>query len=417
MKNSKKIKNYFLLLILAAAFVILPVRQAEAAAVNVITTAKQNSVSKGRWIQNAKGISYKKSDGKYVKNKWVTISGKVYYFSAAGYVKTGWFTYNGDRYYASSKGVVYVSKWKTSGNRKYYLRKSGMRAEKTWVKISGKYYYFGSNGVMTVKSQVTTGGNTYFVGADGVRKSNCWVTSGGKRYYFGKNGIRCQNKWVKYKNKYYYLKNDGTMAVNCWIGNTYYVGSDGARKTSCYVDGYYLDANGKRTEIISFSGKYLMVGDSRIVGMDAAISDPDTKFIGKVSMGYSWLSSTAGPEVKKYLQGKADLTVVFAFGINDLGNISQYISYYQSLVKAYPSAKFYFISVNPVDEKVAAAYGYSVKNSAIKAFNKKLKAAFSSRYFSTYNYLLKNGYNTADGIHYTSATYQKLYQYILSEIS
>ena len=110
------------------------------------------------------------------------------------------------------------------------------------------------------------------------------------------------------------------------------------------------------------------------------------------------------------------LTVVFAFGVNDLGNVNSYISYYKSLQKKYPKAKFYYLSVNPVNEGTAAAYGYQVKNSQIKTFNKKLKSAFGGKYLNSYSYLTKNGFSTADGVHYTAATYQKLYKFIKSKI-
>ena len=134
-------------------------------------------------------------------------------------------------------------------------------------------------------------------------------------------------------------------------------------------------------------------------------------------MGHSWLTSTAAPIVRTYLNKNRNLKVVFAFGVNDLGNVEQYISFYQSLMKEYPRTKFYFLSVNPVDEKKETTYGYSVKNSAIAAFNKKLKTAVGSRYINTYTYLKNNNFLTTDGLHYTNATYQLLYNYIIKRIS
>ena len=133
-------------------------------------------------------------------------------------------------------------------------------------------------------------------------------------------------------------------------------------------------------------------------------------------MGYSWLKATAGPNVKQYLLGNPKLKVVFAFGINDLGNIASYISYYNALMKEFPDTEFYFLSVNPVDEELASDKGYSVKNSAIKKFNTKLKSAFGTKYIDTYTYLTKNKFSTIDGIHYTPDTYLELYNYIVEKI-
>lgn len=414
-KILRKIRKTVLLLTIAAAFLLLPASQTEAAT-NYITQAKKNKVSTGKFVTNSKGIRYQYKNKKYAANKWHSINGKIYYFGSDSYARTGWFTYKKNTYYADTKGVVYVSRWLTQNGKKYYLKSNGIRAEKTWITKNGKSYYFDTKGVMAVRRQVSSGGKYYYVGSDGVKKVNCWVTVKDKKYFFGKNGVRYQGKWIKYKGKYYYFnKKNGVMATNSWVGD-YYVGSDGARKTNCYVGNYYLDSTGKKIKALKFSGKYLIVGDSRTVGMDSAVSSSKAKFIGKVSMGYSWMKSTAGPKVKQYLVGNPDLKVVFAFGINDLGNISKYISYYKSLMKQFPDTKFYFLSVNPVDEKLASAKGYTVKNSSIKSFNTKLKSAFGSKYINTYSWLNKNGFSSVDGIHYTRETYSKLYNYIIKKI-
>lgn len=411
----KKAKRLLLLFMLTAVFFVLPAGQAQAAN-DMIAQAKTSKVTGGKFVKKSKGLKYRYKEGRYAKNKWHEIGGRIYYFGTDGYAKKGWFTYKKNRYYAGSNSAVYHSKWRTVNGVKYYLKKNGVRAAGEWVKKSGKYYYFRSNGALAVRCQVATGGKYYFVGPDGTRKSNCWVTQKGKRYYFGKNGVRYAGKWVKYKGNYYYLGKNGAMTVNSWVGS-YYVGDDGARKTDCVVDGYVLDSTGKRITAQDFSGKYLIVGDSRIVGMENALAVTDTKFIGKVSMGHSWLTSTAAPIVRTYLNKNRNLKVVFAFGVNDLGNVEQYISFYQSLMKEYPRTKFYFLSVNPVDEKKETTYGYSVKNSAIAAFNKKLKTAMGSRYINTYTYLKNNNFLTTDGLHYTNATYQLLYNYIIKRIS
>ena len=403
-----------MLLLIAGVFMLLPARQTEAAT-NYITQAKKNKITSGKFVKTAKGIRYQTKNGAYLSGKWVSIEGKIYCFGSDSYAETGWFTYKKMTYYADGQGRVYVSRWLTKDGKKYYLKSNGIRASREWVKLKNKYYWFASSGVMASGCQVSSGGKYYYVGPDGVRKTNCWVTQKNQRYYFGKNGVRYQNKWIKYKGKYYYLQKNGVMAVSCWVGD-YYVDSSGARKTSCQVDGYYLDSSGKRIKALKFSGKYLIVGDSRVVGMDSAVSTSQTKFIGKVSMGYSWMKSTAVPKVKQYLAGNSKLKVVFGFGINDLGNISSYISYYSVLLKQYPDTEFYFLSVNPVNEKLASGKGYSVKNSAIKKFNSKLKSAFGTKYIDTYTYLTKNGFSSVDGVHYTEDTYLKLYQYIVNKI-
>lgn len=417
MKLLRKITKPVLIMMAAVIFTLIPAGHTSAAtAVDVISSARSTSTPSGALKQSSKGVRYRYTNGKYAKNKWLCVNGKIYYFSSTGYAATGWFVYQKKTYYASAGGEVYVSKWLTQNGSCYYLKKNGVRAAGEWVNRSGKYYYFSSKGVLARGGQISVGGKYYYVDKNGVRKSSCWVTIKGERYYFGKDGVRYQSKWVKYNGKYYYLKKNGMMAKDAWVGS-YYVGSDGARKTSCCIDGYYLDAAGKRHKALSFSGKYLIVGDSRVVGMDTVVSGSKTKFIGKISMGYSWLKSTAGLQVKQYLAGNQNLKVVFAFGINDLGNVSQYISYYKALMKEFPDTEFYFMSVNPVKETQASAYGYTVKNSAIQSFNQKMKSAFGTKYIDAYSYLVKKGFSTVDGIHYTGSTYQKVYKYIISVIA
>lgn len=204
------------------------------------------------------------------------------------------------------------------------------------------------------------------------------------------------------------------MAVSQWVGD-YYVGTDGARMKNCTVDGYYLDATGKRSVQV-FEGDYIFVGDSRTVGMEAACGSSDTLYIGKVNAGYTWLRDTAGAELRSYLNGNPDVTVLLTLGVNDLGNIQLYIQYYKELMADYPETRFYVVSVNPVDEKKAAASGYTVKNAQIKAFNKTLKQAFgSSAYINSFKYLQANGIQTWDGLHYMADTYKTLYAYLTAQ--
>ena len=87
-------------------------------------------------------------------------------------------------------------------------------------------------------------------------------------------------------------------------------------------------------------------------------------------------------------------TVILNHGINDLGNIDQYIASYQWLIRVYPNTKFVIMSVNPVNRKLYKGYA---KPANITVFNQKMQAAFP---------------NTADGLHYDSLTYMNLYNYM-----
>ncbi len=409
MRQSRK-KLFLLLMLFGLMFCAGSVKAS--AAVNVVKTAK--TVTDGKWVKTSSGRKYKYSSGGYAKNVWLNIDGGIYCFNSKGIVKTGWFTSMSNRYYADRNGKIYVNRWLTYCGSKYFLRSNGVKAVSRWQLINGKYYYFNSKGKLVTGRIFSVSGKYYCVDGSGARVNSSWVTKSGKTYYCNSNGV-CLTGWHKLNGNYYYFNSQGVLQKNKWIGD-YYVDENGIRLTDCVVDGYTLDSTGKKI-VEEFTGKYIFVGDSRIVGMSSAVSASNTVFIGKVGSGYSWLKSTASTKLAKYLNADANAKVIFAFGVNDLGNISSYISYYKKLIAKYPNTEFYMMSVNPVNETTAKKYGYTVKNSQIKTFNTKLKKAFSSRYVDTYTYLTNNGFSTSDGIHYKSSTYKKIYNYVISAVS
>lgn len=161
------------------------------------------------------------------------------------------------------------------------------------------------------------------------------------------------------------------------------------------------------------SGHYIWVGDSRTVGMSEAITSGDNDWIGKVSAGYDWFVSDAANQVTDRLN--EDSTIVFNFGVNDLGNVDKYISKLNELAKGdWSKAKQIIVmSVNPVDEATASQNGYSVTNAQIEEFNKKMKSGLEGgiKFVDTYSQI-KDQLGTTDGIHYDAETYQKLYDMI-----
>ncbi len=356
-------------------------------------------LSGGTWVENSRGLRYRRANGKFVKNMWIQADGKVYRIGSDKYAETGWFTCGGRKYYADSTGSVYYERWLTLKQKKYYFSASGVCVTKKWQKIGQKYYYFNKNGKLLTNCFV----GDYYVDGSGARLTSAWVQSGGRRYYLDGSGKRLKNMWIRKDGKFYYMLSDGSMAVDCQIGN------------------YYVDENGVRQEEHVdipefFHGRYIFVGDSRMVGMSARVSRTDTAFIAEVGSGYSWLRSTAALSLDRLIKMSPDAKVILAHGINDLANISSYILFYQNLTAKYPATDFYMLSVNPVDYEKALQSGYSqVTNEKIMSFNEALQEAFGSRYLDTYTYLEKKGFETNDGIHYQAATYQKLFNYILKK--
>ena len=174
----------------------------------------------------------------------------------------------------------------------------------------------------------------------------------------------------------------------------------------------------KTTATGSFAVKnIIMVGDSRTVGMQAAVGGSMT-YIGKVGEGLAYLKGTVTTKLKKLgkkgsLKGKA---IVFNLGVNDLGNVNGYISYMNSFGKTLKNygATVYFMTVNPVYNKLAKAWS-TVRNSQVITFNKTMAAGLSGYgIIDSYDELVFRKFTTVDGVHYNAATYKKIYNYLIS---
>ncbi len=163
----------------------------------------------------------------------------------------------------------------------------------------------------------------------------------------------------------------------------------------------------------------IIVGDSRCVGMKSVVGGT-AAWYAQENMGLTWLQDTVWKKTWKKLK-KLDVkgkVVVFNLGVNDLGNASSYVTTmntYGAKIKE-KGGSVYFMTVNPVDETLEKEKGYSVKNSSIVTFNQTLASGLSSDFgiISTYDYLVDNGFETVDGVHYKSTTYNTIYSLLKS---
>ena len=170
--------------------------------------------------------------------------------------------------------------------------------------------------------------------------------------------------------------------------------------------------------------KRFFIGDSRTVQMYCYLHDDwgYTKlesgynegngdvWSSKGSMGLSWMKSTGIPNVEaNFTNGSA---VIILMGVNDLYNADNYISYLNSKVNTWKSkgANVYFVSVNPTSGS------YSNMNNSINNFNSKIKKIKGIKYIDTHSYLMSNGFNATDGLHYDKATYKKIYDHVVSNL-
>lgn len=165
--------------------------------------------------------------------------------------------------------------------------------------------------------------------------------------------------------------------------------------------------NGEETKKYS---RYVFVGDSRYVGMSGFAEQEDV-FICQVNMGYNFLVDKM-KEIKKNCD--SDTALIIGLGVNDLKYSSDnYISKINEMAETL-DCTIYYMLVNPVDENAEKSSGYTVKNEDIDTFNKKLVNGFNKKVkiVDTNSYLKEVGFDTVDGLHYTTETYQNIYNFI-----
>jgi len=160
--------------------------------------------------------------------------------------------------------------------------------------------------------------------------------------------------------------------------------------------------------------KVIMVGDSRFKGMSAVISHPACEWICENGEGYSWLSETAAPLIDENIV--QNCAIVINLGVNDPKNKNEYIEFINSRVADWVErgVDIYFMTVNPIGSN----YNGSVTNNDIEDFNNTLMSNLSEwvAYIDTYNYLLENGFETTDGLHYDRDTYKDILEYCLRQL-
>ncbi len=167
------------------------------------------------------------------------------------------------------------------------------------------------------------------------------------------------------------------------------------------------------SEIIpeSTNTKYVFIGDSRFVGMyDSVQFDDDFICIAKVGAGYEWFMSVAIPELEEVVSSSVDVdnwVIVFGLGVNDTYNVDKYIDTLKSLSEGY---EVYALSVNPVGSE-----SENVSNKDIQGFNSRVSSE-EFNYIDSYSYLQEVGFDSRDGVHYSSDTYCIIYDYIVGEL-
>ena len=133
-------------------------------------------------------------------------------------------------YYLDTKGILVVSKNFFYQGTGYRANAKGVLSVKTgWLVVGDKKYYTDAKGVPYKEAWI---GNTYYLGKDGAVVKNTILSHDGNLYYMGETGQWQKDKgWVKYKNKNYYISSTGYLLKGLAEqidGKWYCFGDDGA---------------------------------------------------------------------------------------------------------------------------------------------------------------------------------------------
>lgn len=155
--------------------------------------------------------------------------------------------------------------------------------------------------------------------------------------------------------------------------------------------------------------KTIFIGDSRTVGMEMFCGGmPEEYWSAKNSMGYSWMVSTGIPNVEHLIDQNSD--VVILMGVNDLGNVYNYIDHINMKAAEWKKlgARTFFVSVTPVDDSRSP----NAKNSRIENFNAYAQENLQDVYYIDAYSRIRHSFGSPDGIHFDGATYREIYRII-----
>lgn len=189
------------------------------------------------------------------------------------------------------------------------------------------------------------------------------------------------------------------------------IGSSGAQSAGSYDMGSYGSYISEASNENMGTVGYILIGDSRFVGMDEVVdvdSHANQYVIAKCGAGHDFLVNEALPRAASIEVQHSEIKTwyyIINLGINDLESVWKYVGTYRSLVL---SKNLVIESVNPIEYTSVA----QTNQARIKSFNEKMKLVQGAIYLDTYNTLMRNGFSTVDGLHYTEETSNYIYKCI-----
>lgn len=196
------------------------------------------------WVKNDNGQwTYRRHDGTFVTDSWLTVDEKTYYMDKNGVMLAD--TYAPDGTYINPNGVKvnYKPGWISDDKGWRYIQKNGYYAASTWIQNSdGKYYYFNIGAYMAVDTTTPDG---YHVDANGAWDGQASTIT--NNVNLGP-GMPSATGWEMVGTNWKFKQEDGTYVTNAWKqvnGNWYYFDGNSLMVTNQNTpDGFYVNADG-----------------------------------------------------------------------------------------------------------------------------------------------------------------------------
>ena len=204
--------------------------------------AYEGTVTSG-WVQENGQQKYRKYDGTFITNSWITVDNHSYYLDANGIMLTDTITLDGIYVNARGEKTNYIPGWYQDEKGWRYIQKNGYYAGATWIQDGdGKWYYL-NIGTYMETDDITPDG--YYVDANGVWDGQPSIIS--NEVNLGP-GMTATAGWESVGDNWKYKQEDGAYVTNAWKqidGNWYYFDENAIMvKDQETPDGYYVNADG-----------------------------------------------------------------------------------------------------------------------------------------------------------------------------
>ena len=165
------------------------------------TTGQASGIDKdvlqsGRLEKKGSRLRYRRSNGKYLTNKWRTVKGKKYYFGGQTYAVTG-LQKIGKKYYIFNGTGVLQKGWVKSKSHWYYASPRSGRLRSGWQKIDGKTYYLSPSSLYRLTGFQTIKDKRYYFNASGVMQTKDQMINGTYVRFRSDGSIISQNSGSK----------------------------------------------------------------------------------------------------------------------------------------------------------------------------------------------------------------------------